>query len=470
MQFPTLLGGASAAKRKAEEAPAAIDFGELLTKVEAAETKVRSLIGAAVPEVKLQLPRLETKSFESAASRRAADHGAAFAAVPSPPDATDVELGSAAEGLLQTSGASRGNKTAETIAGLARQLRAPLLAAASSLTLVVAAALAGVGAIPAAVVVVVASTTGSICVWHARVANARTLVLEKLEASVASVLDVVRDVKESLLGLSDNVVAAIDKMAEEQQPALQKIRELESTLDVDVPDPNDLKRPLEGCRSKALSWVAQVEETIPSMINELASASFIGKLAMDPQLFIRVVVGLPALAILALNLSLAFAQLAFGVAQHAAQHDGAQHGAHDVRAATKAFEVQRSNATLDAVLHPEQGLDWSAYLNPWMSQMGLMFVQVAVAMLLSEASWLCTFANGMLTRVEEKANISLNDQVSTVVGQVCGQSFSEVAAQCDMFFPRFKDTLSKLEQAMELARKAEALAAEADKLRSFAKW
>ena len=56
------------------------------------------------------------------------------------------------------------------------------------------------------------------------------------------------------------------------------------------------------------------------------------------------------------------------------------------------------------------------------------------------------------------------------MGQICGQAFQEVTHQCDLFFPKFKEVLRKLEQAMALAERVGALAGNANKLKSMVKW
>merc|ERR1719277_815429 len=101
----------------------------------------------------------------------------------------------------------------------------------------------GIGPTIAAFVTAIASSTGSLFVWYRRAARIRTMAIDHLETSIVEVIEVLRWAKDLVLGVPKRVVDATDEMVEEQRPALDKVRELESTLDVDVPDPSDLKKP-----------------------------------------------------------------------------------------------------------------------------------------------------------------------------------------------------------------------------------
>jgi len=106
-----------------------------------------------------------------------------------------------------------------------------------------------------------------------------------------------------------------------------------------------------------------------------------------------------------------------------------------------------------------------------MGQTCFMAMQVALALLLSRGSAVCDKVNALIAVVEEKLGACINERIASAVGQICGQAFEEVTRQCDMFFPKFKEVLCKLEQAMELMGKAEALAQGASKFRSMMpKW
>merc|ERR1719188_2275798 len=123
------------------------------------------------------------------------------------------------------------------------------------------------------------------------------------------VTEAISRAKELLFGLSQGVADAINGMAEEQKPALQKVAELENTLQVDIPDPEDLKKPLAACQERISEVATEAEEQIPRTMNSALSKMLIGKVVMDEQLFNAVIVVVPSLAVLAFNLFNAYAML-----------------------------------------------------------------------------------------------------------------------------------------------------------------
>merc|ERR1719343_1690279 len=76
-------------------------------------------------------------------------------------------------------------------------------------------------------------------------------VFVKLTDAVLKVLDTIDDV---LQGPLDKLDGLIDGMIEEQKPTLAKMQQFEEAIrkldpDFDIPDPRDLKKPLDGCEA-----------------------------------------------------------------------------------------------------------------------------------------------------------------------------------------------------------------------------
>mmetsp|Transcript_38880 Transcript_38880/g.123413 ORF Transcript_38880/g.123413 Transcript_38880/m.123413 type:complete len:479 (+) Transcript_38880:256-1692(+) len=476
MKLPTLLGG-DAGEAKADEP---LDLDDLVAKLNAAETKIRGLVSGVVPKVNLALPRISASSLEPEVVV-GSPAGAAFTALPQTAqvqDLPDVEVGGA--GIARLAGGERlleaeaqggieqmqGNVAALTfraqgglkqaqkhLSNLVCQLKAPLLAAISSLALVVAAALAGLGPAVAAVATAVASSVGFAFTLNARATSVRSKLLEQFDMAMEQVLQALAGAKDLLLGLSKNVLDAIDEMSEQQRPALEKVAELEKTLKIDVPDPGDLKKPLDSCEAKVAEFAREAEEQIPKKVNDLLRTMFIGKVVMDRQYFNGLVVVLPSVVVLAMNLSFAFAQLSF----HFSRHRGAEE--HEFGSPKGDALTDRRLGTSMSDLLPNQDIDWSDYVHPWLFQMALMALQVAGAMVITRASMLLSSANGALGKLEENANAGINERISAAVDQVLGAAFQQVTQQCDEFFPKFKEVLGKLQSALELAGKANRLRA-----------
>merc|ERR1712217_261352 len=83
-------------------------------------------------------------------------------------------------------------------------------------------------------------------------------------------------------------------------------------------------------------------------------------------------------------------------------------------------------------------------------------VLVQIAMLsLSEGPRICGAVNSAISSLEVKVNERINMRVQAAVDRVFGTAFGEVNAQTQVFFPKFKGALGKLEEALKLAGQAE---------------
>lgn len=510
--------------QKGDEGDLPIDIDDLTAKLEAAEGRIRGLISGAVPKVEVSLPRIPASAFDGLGGAAPAPRGFAavpqdLEMVPGSSaggtgSASQVLLGNVApatkeagqatakttEGAaeaaeagaadleallgdeharLQAAAASEAATISERIEATRRwvrttfdqqkhtarakveELRAPITSALSSLVFTLVVAIAGFGPAIAIFASVVATTAGFAASLHTRAHGIRTILLAQLDNAVQKVLECVGKAKTVLLGLSSDVVDAIDGMCEEQKPALDKAKQLEDTLKVDIPDPSDMKKPLDACKDRLLDVAKQAEDQVPQGVRDLLNTLTIGKVINDEKQFNFLVVMLPTAGVFLLNATFGAVQFALHCQHALAQAqgmtaEGAVSGRH-LRGADPLQGLDRQVA----------GMAWSNYLSPWFGQVALMFLQVALAMAISSAPRLLPYANDAIEKVEASASDKINSRIQGAVDAVMKNVFDEVKEKCDDFFPKFKNVLGKIKDAQELAEKAGALAGAAKNLRGM---
>merc|ERR1712050_374804 len=96
------------------------------------------------------------------------------------------------------------------------------------------------------------------------------------------------------------------------------------------------------------------------------------------------------------------------------------------------------------------------YLQPAIMQIVLSLLQQLAVLALSQGPRICVAVNGAITSLEVKVNERINMRVQKAVDRVFGEAFGEVKSQTQVFFPKFKGALGKLEEALKLAGQAEA--------------
>merc|ERR1712066_507332 len=117
-----------------------------------------------------------------------------------------------------------------------------------------------------------------------------------------------------IAGPLQKLEGAIDNMTEEQRPAIEQMQQLEQTLqmvdpDFNIPDPEDLKKPLDGCEAMIDEFVEKAKREVPEKLDELADATLVGRLATDETLFNRYAVFLPMVVLFAVNALVALLQV-----------------------------------------------------------------------------------------------------------------------------------------------------------------
>jgi hypothetical protein len=510
---------------------------ELTGKLEAAETKINGMVSAAVPKVQIRLPKVSPSAFGGAVRKDPGDRtGYVFSRMPllnvqsmmptlldrDPPasvaaaavaadkqqapsrivesaaDKKAAEMAAkaaAAEHAAQEAAGEMQEQAsklaAEAQARAKKRFLAPALAAITSVAIPMALASAGVGQFLGAVIAGQAAAAlnlmGLAMVWKGRadmIFGVTNSVFSKVKAKVVDVLDTVDDM---ILGPLNKLEGAIDSMTEEQRPALEQMQQLESTLkkadpSFDIPDPADLKKPLDGCEAMIEDFVEKAKREVPEKLDELAGASFVGRMATDEALFQRLAVSLPLLCLFLVNAAVAFLQVVLTSPRPAAE-------THTLAAAQSVAETvaQESSVGPAAAVRNLRGssvvpsepsslslpgeVDLWPFLQPAVIQIALSLLQQLAILALSQGPRVCGAVNSAISSLESQVNNRVNMRVQGVVDQVFGAAFGEVKAQTAIFVPKFKGALAQLKEAVKLAGQAEAAlhaaAAAGDTLKSL---
>merc|ERR1712178_413024 len=128
------------------------------------------------------------------------------------------------------------------------------------------------------------------------------------------VTDILDTVDDMIMGPLEKLENAIEDMAEEQKPTLDKMKEFEKAMKMadpsfDLPDPGDLQKPLDGCDDMIDDFVDKAKKEIPDKMQEMIQSSTAGKVATDEGQFNLYVVYLPLSVVLLINVALAVAQV-----------------------------------------------------------------------------------------------------------------------------------------------------------------
>uniref|UniRef100_A0A7S4W5Y7 Uncharacterized protein n=1 Tax=Alexandrium monilatum TaxID=311494 RepID=A0A7S4W5Y7_9DINO len=506
------VGGSCSSGSGGDGAADDIDAGlrqvdELAGKLAAAETRIMGMLSASLPRVDVQLPKLSPTAFgpskpgpgpsnaaagyfqrlpaqdalptllderqggvlddtskavraaQSGASQRAADAASRAAAAERQADLAADEMREQASRLA-----------AEAQVRARRRFVVPVLAAVASVTLSVGLAFADLGPLlgpaAAAVTAAVINSCGLAFAWRGRaemVFGIVSSVFGGVTGRVVQVLDTVDDMVSAPL---QRLLGAIDDMADEQKPAFELVQKFESALkaldpEFDIPDPQDLKQSLDGCEDMIEELVAKAKREVPEQLHELAGATAVGRVATDATLFNRVAVLLPVALVFLVNIALALLQV-FLTAQLSSGPTASQTDRSDGPGASEAVARKLRGARDPAAVGAAglQGLSPQAelrpYVEPALAQVALALLQQMVAIALSQGPRICGAVNGAISALEKQVNAKVNARVEGAVDRVFGRAFGEVKALSERFFPKFKDCLGKLKEALETAQKAQA--------------
>jgi len=475
---------------------------ELNVKLTESETMIYDMLKAAIPQVKIQLPQLSPAAFggtkEDESSERAPLLGADGVEVPKAGAAKVPKVGAKAAAMKAKAAAAAQKaedaraemeaKAKEAMAGeagLVKKFAGQGLAGAASLLIGVGLSYAQLGALLgpmiAGLVAAVVNFLGLAMTWKGKADGIFILiggVFGKMTGKVVEVLDTVDDM---IGGPLQSLEDAIDDMLEEQKPVLANMQKFETGIKgidkgFNLPDPEDLKKPLDGCDAMIDKFVNIAKKEVPEKLNESVQSTFIGRVATDASTFNQFVVYLPLAVVLAVNMSLAALQvyLMFQPKPEEGGQASTSHSARNLRGAiheqgppgvtrtmttTTTTGGQLNSLSLGFDIHKSFDMeDIMPYVQPALVQILLAILQATFALLMTKGPRICKMLNGAIVQLQEKLNERVNGRIKEATDKVFKVAFTEVKGKSDSFFPKMKNATKVLKQAMEMAAKAEKLA------------
>jgi len=299
--------------------------------------------------------------------------------------------------------------------------------------------------------------------WKSR-SNSIFQVLNKVfDRMIKKVTDVLDTVDDMIMGPLEKLENAIEDMAEEQKPTLDKMKKFEAGMKMadpsfDLPDPGDLQKPLDGCDEMFDDFVDKAKKEIPDKLQEMIQSTTAGKVATDEGQFNLYVVYLPLLVVLLFNIGLACAQvyIMFTPPESDSADDNVKTHRR-LRGSESAAPSLPGGMALPKGMKLPKGMDMDdlmPYIQPALVQVALAGLQVMGALIMSSGPRICAAVNSAITAFGKKVNERVNLRIKTAVDKVFGEAFKMVKEKSDAFFPKFKDATTKLKKAMEMAGKA----------------
>lgn len=450
---------------------------ELSEKLETAKTDIYGMLTAAVPKVSMKLPRLSPSIFSKSDADPSFERAPLLDAFAPALDGVSAGKSNgakkAADAKMKALNAQKAaaeteremqenaRQALQKQSGMLQQLAAPSITAVVSLGLAVGLAYAELGAFVGPLIAAGSAAFINFIslayAWKLRadgIFDVIGSVFEKTKGMVDQVLETVDDM---IMGPLEQLDGALDDMVEDQKPTIQHMKKFESAMkaadpDFDLPDPEDLKKPLDGCEAMIDEFVATAKKEVPDKLDELIQSSLAGRIATDAQTFNGWVVILPLVIVCLLNVGIAVLQvsLSTGMGPTPSVSEHASSGV------TRRLRGSHGQPSALAALHLPD--DIKTYVQPAAVQILLTFLQVAAAFVLSQGPQICRLVNGSIGKLERTLNERINGRIQKAVDRVFGQAFGEVKDKADVFFPKFQDCMAKLKQAVDQAAKAAAVA------------
>jgi hypothetical protein len=468
-----------------------VDIDDLRSKLDEKEKAINGIVTASLPQVNVQLPTLSSEAFGTNANacscpsfkfigrftgyEKVADTLTSAEALPmllkdraafAPNAAETTAKQKAAEAQAKAAAAQQRAQEAaremedearrlmeEQQAKASRQFVAPIVAGVSSLLLALCVAYAQLGSFlgPAVVGVgaALANTAGLSRSWGNRAQSIFQVISAQIANAKEKVTTVIDTIDDMIMAPLQRLENTIDDLAEEQKPALNNLQKLESTLDVDIPDPSDLKAPLDGCEDMIDKFIRQAKSQIPEQIDEFVDMTQAGKIATDNGLFTRYVVVLPMATLLVANISLALFQVYIQTNLMSTERGAEQ--------PTKLTQ-RRLRGAVHGHANAEAELFQLSHimpcLQPALLQICMTLLQTAAVFALAQGPRLTAAVNRIIKSLQDRVNENLNDSIKDAVDAVFDKAFTQVKEKADGFFPKFQGLLDKLQEVQEGAEKA----------------
>eukprot|EP00397_Hematodinium_sp_SG-2012_P022393 GEMP01023199.1.p1 GENE.GEMP01023199.1~~GEMP01023199.1.p1 ORF type:complete len:548 (+),score=159.19 GEMP01023199.1:62-1705(+) len=369
-----------------------------------------------------------------------------------------------------------------------KALRGQAVLASVSLATAVAfgaAQMGSAGLIVSGIVSAVLNSLGVYKFWDGRATGIFELLNATFDKSKKQVNDAIDTVDDMIKGPLMKLDGAIDDMQEEQRPAFEKQAKMESAMrmidpDFDVPDPEDLKRGLDGCEDLVDDMLEKQQREIPNKMDEMVQSRFEGRVATEKKSFDWYIVLLPMGILLLINVVLALI-LAYSQFSELASESTSAYvprflleaepgnataaaGGH----ATLAEQAEKARSQIPKFSEKNaQNFFWA---NVW-PVMKPTLVQIALGLLQSLGLWtvsqrptVARFVNKGIVNLQGSVNDKVNKDIDGVVQKVFGQAFGEVNKVSEVFFPKCKKSLGTLKAVLEKQKEADKLAKQAGDL------
>jgi len=474
---------------------------ELSGMLEGSEKAIYDMLNAAIPKVHIKLPQLSPAMFGGAppadasgekapllgaASDSAAKAGAAAGSAEKAGKKKAAEMKAKAAAAAQKAEDARAEMEEQAKAAMAGESGLVKKFAGQgiwgSLSLLTSAGLAYAdpgpfkGPMIAGLVAAFINFLGFAMMWQGKCNSIFELIGGVFGKMTAKVVEVIDTVDEMIGGPLADLENAIDDMLEEQKPVLDNMAKFETGIkgidkEFNLPDPADLKKPLDGCDAMIDEFVGKAKKEVPEKLNESVQSTFVGRIATDKSTFDRTVVYLPLALILLVNLSLAALQVYITFQPKPEDEEkeskGSESAARQLRgnSSEPSFRGSRPHPfDLKANIAAFNMDDLMPYVQPALVQILLAVLQAMFALMLTRGPRICKMLNGAILSLQEKLNERVNLRIKGAVDKVFDVAFTEVKAKSDSFFPKMKNATKVLKQAMEMAAKAQAMAGGAAKM------
>lgn len=464
------------------------EVDELSAKLDESEKKLKGMLAAAAPKVDIKLPKLSRSLFGgspepdgeqvpllSEQSDQASRAGAQAKAGAKKKLAEAQAKAAAAQKEAEAAKAEMEAKAKEAIAGQAsavKQYGAQGMAAVTSLLVAGGVGYmklgATIGPMIAAASAVILNFLGLAMAWNSKAMGIFKIVngvFDKMKGKVLKVLDTVDD----MIGAPLNKLEeGIDDMCEEQKPTLGMMKKMETGIkqvdkDFDLPEPADMKKPLDGCDTMIDKFVDDAKKTISDKIDEMVQSNIASRVATDESSFKTYIVVIPLAIVLIVNLAVAALQV-MATAPPASTSTTTASPQSDSRLlrGSNATHKEHGHASAKDDASPLneflQSDDLMVYLKPVLVQIGLALLQLVLASIASQGPRICDAVNGAIENFQKKINERINDRIKEAVDKVFTVAFGQVKEKADEFFPKFKDSMGKLKKALDAAKKMGAMA------------
>jgi flagellar biosynthesis/type III secretory pathway protein FliH len=457
------------------------EVDELSGKLDEAKSQIYALLTAAIPKVDIKLPQLSPSLFSTTCSenddrmmerapllgpdseilKQAVSTKSAakkkIAEVQAKADAAQQEIEKARLEMEENT-----KKVFAEQAITLKRVVPQTLAAGSSLLIAAAIAYFQLGAVfgpfAASISSVIINFVGFAHTWEGRADSVFAILNGVFDRMMNKVLQVLDTVDDMIAAPLQKLESAIDDLCEDQAPTLGKMKKFETALktvdpDFDLPEPADLKIPLDGCDAMIDDFVDKAKKEIPEKLEEMVCSSFASRIATDRNVFNRFVVVAPLVVIFILDLAIAGLQLMFLIGNLSQSEEVA------TQTQPRSLRGTSSIGSDTKVFHSQ--VDYSSCMQPALMQVALSTIQLCVAMIVSRGPRICKAVNSTIVKLQARLNERLNDRIKEAVDRVFAQAFSEVKSKADEFFPKFKNCMQKLKQAIQTTAKIGAVAEDA---------